>query len=76
MSFLIPNMKLAKNTNKKHMNPNIVIRSETAADVTAIIEVTVAAFKTLAISNHTEQFIIAALRASKARPSRYRSSQK
>ncbi|MGC1955905.1 MAG: N-acetyltransferase [Gammaproteobacteria bacterium] len=48
------------------MNPNIVIRSETAADVTAIIEVTVAAFKTLAISNHTEQFIIAALRAFKA----------
>jgi putative acetyltransferase len=48
------------------MNPNIVIRSETAADVSAITEVTVAAFKTLEISNHTEQFIIAALRASKA----------
>jgi putative acetyltransferase len=48
------------------MNPKIVIRSETDADVSAISEVTVAAFKTLEISNHTEQFIIAALRAAKA----------
>lgn len=48
------------------MNPKIVIRSETDADATAITEVTVAAFKTLEISNHTEQFIIAALRAAKA----------
>jgi putative acetyltransferase len=48
------------------MNPKIVIRSETDADVCAITEVTVAAFKTLEISNHTEQFIIAALRAVKA----------
>ncbi len=45
------------------MKHEIVIRQETAADVSAIAEVTVAAFKTLAISNHTEQFIIAALRA-------------
>ncbi len=48
------------------MNPKIVIRSETDADVSVITEVTVAAFKTLEISNHTEQFIIAALRAAKA----------
>ena len=48
------------------MNPKIVIRSETEADVSAIAEVTVAAFKTLEISNHTEQFIIEALRAAKA----------
>lgn len=48
------------------MNPQIVIRSETAADVDAITAVTVAAFKTLAVSNHTEQFIIAALRTAKA----------
>ena len=48
------------------MNPKIVIRSETDADVSAITEVTVAAFKTLAISNHTEQYIIAALRAAGA----------
>ena len=48
------------------MKDEIHIRSETDADVSAIAEVTVAAFKTLAISNHTEQFIIAALRAAKA----------
>ncbi len=48
------------------MNPKVVIRSETDADVDAITEVTVAAFKTLEISNHTEQFIIEALRAAKA----------
>jgi putative acetyltransferase len=48
------------------MNVKIVIRNETDADVGTITEVTVAAFKTLAISNHTEQFIIGALRAAKA----------
>ena len=44
------------------MNPEIIIRKETDADVSAITEVTVAAFATLEISNHTEQFIIEALR--------------
>jgi putative acetyltransferase len=48
------------------VNSNIAIRSETDADVNAIAEVTVAAFKALEISNHTEQFIVAALRAAKA----------
>jgi len=48
------------------MNPKIVIRSETDADVSAIAEVTIAAFRTLEVSNHTEQFIIGALRAAKA----------
>lgn len=48
------------------MKPEIIIRSETDADVSAITEVTVAAFKTLEIGNHTEQFIIKALRAAKA----------
>ena len=48
------------------MNPAIIIRNETDADVSTITEVTVAAFKTLEISNHTEQFIIEALRAAKA----------
>jgi len=42
------------------------IRNETVSDIDAIAEVTVAAFRTLRISNHTEQFIIAALRAAKA----------
>jgi putative acetyltransferase len=48
------------------MKPKIVIRDETNADVGMIAEVTIAAFKTLEISNHTEQFIIEALRAAKA----------
>lgn len=48
------------------MNSKIVIRNETAADVNAVTEVTVAAFKTLAISSHTEQFIVTALRAAHA----------
>jgi putative acetyltransferase len=48
------------------MTDKVLIRRETDADVSAITEVTVAAFKTLAISNHTEQFIITALRAAKA----------
>lgn len=48
------------------MDPNIVIRNETNTDVGAISEVTVAAFKTLEISNNTEQFIIVELRTAKA----------
>ena len=44
----------------------IVIRDETKADVAVITEVTVAAFATLEISNHTEQFIIQALRSARA----------
>jgi putative acetyltransferase len=39
------------------------IRSETNADIKAIEEVTVAAFRTLEVSQHTEQHIIVALRA-------------
>jgi putative acetyltransferase len=48
------------------MNPKIFIRNETDADVSAITAVTLAAFKTLEISNNIEQFIIGALRAAKA----------
>jgi len=48
------------------MKPDITIRNETSADVSAISEVTIAAFNTLEISNHTEQFIIEALRAGNA----------
>jgi putative acetyltransferase len=51
---------------RKRMKPEIMIRGETNADIDAITDVTVAAFRTLAISNHTEQFIIEALRAAKA----------
>jgi putative acetyltransferase len=48
------------------MKLEIVIRPETSADIGAITEVTIAAFETLEISNHTEQFIINALRAADA----------
>jgi putative acetyltransferase len=48
------------------MNPGMVIRSETPDDSDAITKVTIAAFKTLPISQHTEQFIVEALRAAQA----------
>lgn len=48
------------------MNPSLVIRDEAETDFSAITDVTVAAFSTLKISNHTEQFIIEALRAARA----------
>jgi putative acetyltransferase len=48
------------------MNQEVVIRNETSTDIEAITGVTIAAFNTLEISNHTEQFIIGALRAAKA----------
>lgn len=44
----------------------MIIRTEKAADSEAIAQVTIAAFKTLPISNNTEQFIINALRAAGA----------
>ena len=45
---------------------NLLIRDETKYDAAAITEVTVAAFESLEISNHTEQFIIEALRSAGA----------
>ena len=44
----------------------MILRQETVADVEAITEVTIAAFKNHQISNHTEQFIINALRDANA----------
>lgn len=41
---------------------NIVIHNEIKSDIKALSEITKAAFETLPISNHTEQFIIDALR--------------
>lgn len=43
-----------------------MIRDETNQDETAIGELTAAAFATLEISDHTEQYVIEALRAAKA----------
>ncbi len=48
------------------MNPRVIIRNETGADMNAITEVTIAAFKTLEVSHHTEQFIVEALRTAGA----------
>lgn len=48
------------------MSLDFLISNETDADMDAISDVTVAAFNTLEISNHTEQFIITALRAAGA----------
>ena len=48
------------------LNPNLVIRDETDTDVVAIHDVTLAAFESMEISSHTEQYIIEALRAANA----------
>jgi putative acetyltransferase len=47
------------------MTSEIDIRSERNDDLRAIAALTIAAFHTLEISNHTEQFIVEALRAAK-----------
>lgn len=44
----------------------MIVRNEQESDVEAITAVTVAAFKSLAVSNQTEQFVISALRAANA----------
>lgn len=48
------------------MEFNVIIRDERESDIKAISDVTKAAFDNHPISQHTEQFIIAALRASNA----------
>jgi len=45
---------------------NVLIRSEKSADFAAISMVTAAAFESVEISDHTEQFIVEALRNAKA----------
>jgi putative acetyltransferase len=45
---------------------NVLVRDERTTDVADISAVTIAAFETLEISNHTEQFIIEALRRANA----------
>lgn len=44
----------------------MIIRNETTSDLDAITEVTIAAFKALAVSGHTELFIINSLRSADA----------
>lgn len=48
------------------MTQKFLIRDENNADITIVSEVTIAAFETMEISNHTEQFIVNALRSAKA----------
>ena len=48
------------------MKKEIAIRNETSADMEAITEEIVAAFQNLEVSNHTEHFIVQALREAKA----------
>jgi hypothetical protein len=44
------------------MNTKIIIRDEVPDDADAITDVTISAFKTLGVSQHTEQFIVSGLR--------------
>lgn len=55
-----------ENKENTKMVQNVLIRDETSTDFDVISEVTIAAFETMKISNHTEQFIIEALRSAKA----------
>src|SRR3990172_4425114 len=55
----------AGNEKDDTMISEINVRNETNDDIGAIAEVTIAAFRALEISNHTEQFIVEALRAAK-----------
>ncbi len=50
---------------QSHSAVPLTIRSERDSDVDVIGDITIAAFRTLAVSDHNEQFIINALRAAK-----------
>lgn len=54
--------------NKEHKKneKTMIIRNETTAEIDTIAKVTIAAFKTLEISNHTDQVIINSLRTAGA----------
>jgi putative acetyltransferase len=55
-----------KNRENAMILKNFLIRDEKSTDYDAISEVTIAAFEKMEISDHTEQFIIEALRSAKA----------
>jgi len=48
------------------MVQNVLIRNEESTDFAAISQVTAAAFESMEISDHTEQFVVEALRSAKA----------
>lgn len=68
----VPNKAESQGTQFKQVITDIckgirmIIRNETESDFEAISIVTETAFRTLPVSNHTEQFIIKALRKAKA----------
>ena len=57
------NNQIASRNEVAMKTQKILIRDETKYDAAVITEVTVAAFESLEISNHTEQFILEALRS-------------
>lgn len=48
------------------LSENVLIRKETPSDIPVITEITVEAFSTLEVSDHTEQYVVDALRAAGA----------
>jgi putative acetyltransferase len=66
MSLLPAHVSLEMIKGRCELDMDIVIRNEIKSDIKAISEITKAAFETLPISNHTEQFIIDALRDANA----------
>jgi putative acetyltransferase len=66
MSLLSAHVALEMIKGRCELDMDIVIRNEIKSDIKAISEITKAAFNTLPISNHTEQFIINALRDANA----------
>lgn len=61
--WLVPGMRF---TLENNMIDSLIIREENPADITEIRELTAAAFENIEISNHTEHFVIDALRAAGA----------
>lgn len=59
-------MPYAHEKESNYSELELILREETTADIDAITEVTIAAFKNLPVSNQTEQFIIKALRSADA----------
>lgn len=65
LSYLVPSYCSSLYT-RCELDMEIIIRDEIESDIEAIYETTKAAFEGLAISNHTEQLIICALRDANA----------
>jgi len=65
-SSTLPLATSHKNKGIAKLIQNVLIRDEKRTDFAVLFEVTIAAFETMEISNHTEQFIVEALRSAKA----------